>query len=80
MYSVVFFSAFVMFLELCEMGNLKDWVRKVKKITPDKDDEMLHFSADIVNGLKHLHSHGVSISIISERLEAPAQSWCKHIY
>ena len=49
----------IILLELCEQ-SLKDWLKKLEKITDEAEDNMINFCTDVARGMSHLHENGVS--------------------
>ena len=60
---MVFYLAPVMLLELCDM-SLKDWLQDNEKMTPEVMENMLNFTRNIAQGVQHLHSQDVRMTVL----------------
>ena len=46
-------------MEFCEAGKLSDWVKNIKSITDEVEDQMLDVCRGVASGMSHLHNNQV---------------------
>ena len=56
------FSVPILFLDLCGLGTLLDFVKNLnRQLSTEDNNKLFGFSQDVTAGLKHLHSNQVKL-------------------